>query len=144
MIGYKFPLIIKVCEVCGCDYEGVAHRKYCDVCTNNRRKKYRREHGISGNLGRVRKFKSKRIPYKVADVMERDNHTCQICGVKTPIKLRGKHKDRSPEIDHIVPLAKGGADTYDNVQCLCRKCNQKKGDKMIGQLRMPIGMCITH
>lgn len=34
------------------------------------------------------------------------------------------------EIDHIVPLAKGGQDSSDNLQCLCMKCNRKKGSKL--------------
>lgn len=31
------------------------------------------------------------------------------------------------EFDHIIPYAKGGAATVDNVQLLCRRCNLKKG-----------------
>lgn len=31
------------------------------------------------------------------------------------------------EIDHIVPLEKGGTNTSDNLQPLCAPCNKKKG-----------------
>lgn len=31
-------------------------------------------------------------------------------------------------VDHIIPLARGGPDTYENKQVLCRKCNLLKGD----------------
>ncbi|QDV59457.1 HNH endonuclease [Rosistilla oblonga] len=34
------------------------------------------------------------------------------------------------EFDHIVPVAKGGSNSDKNVQLLCRKCNQKKSDKI--------------
>ena len=33
------------------------------------------------------------------------------------------------EIDHIVPLSKGGAKEYDNLVCSCPHCNALKGDK---------------
>lgn len=34
------------------------------------------------------------------------------------------------EIDHIIPLAKGGAHTYENVQATHPFCNRRKGAKM--------------
>jgi len=30
-------------------------------------------------------------------------------------------------LDHIVPLAMGGADEVENLQCSCKACNQFKG-----------------
>lgn len=61
-------------------------------------------------------------------VFERDKWRCQLCGVKTPRKLRGTIDDRAPELDHIMPLALGGAHSYLNTQCACRKCNGAKSD----------------
>jgi 5-methylcytosine-specific restriction endonuclease McrA len=61
-------------------------------------------------------------------VFDRDKWTCQICGVKTPRKLRGTYDDRAPELDHIMPLSLGGAHSYLNTQCACRKCNAFKGN----------------
>lgn len=34
------------------------------------------------------------------------------------------------EFDHIVPVAKGGSNTDNNVQLLCRRCNLKKSDNI--------------
>lgn len=52
----------------------------------------------------------------------RDNYTCKCCGISahnTPNLLL--------EIDHIIPVSKGGQTSEDNLQCLCWKCNRSKG-----------------
>ncbi|MEN6365650.1 MAG: HNH endonuclease [Thermoguttaceae bacterium] len=43
--------------------------------------------------------------------------------------------------DHILPLSQGGKDTLDNIQTLCTKCNQAKGDRNIplNELREIVG-----
>ncbi|MGX7196765.1 HNH endonuclease [Enterococcus olivae] len=56
----------------------------------------------------------------------RDDHTCQICGAST--------KEQSLlllEIDHIIPISKGGLSSPDNLQTLCWKCNRTKSDKIL-------------
>lgn len=53
-------------------------------------------------------------------IYERDGYRCRICGRKT----------NDLEIDHIIPIAKGGKSTYDNLQTLCHRCNYNKGDKL--------------
>ena len=54
----------------------------------------------------------------------RDNYKCCSCSlgiVDEPNLLL--------EIDHKIPLSKGGITTYDNLQTLCWKCNRTKGAK---------------
>lgn len=53
------------------------------------------------------------------EVWERDNFTCQICGVR-----------RHLAIDHVVPESKGGLMVVSNLQTLCRSCNSKKGNRV--------------
>lgn len=65
-------------------------------------------------------------------ILNRDKWRCYLCGVSTPRRLRGSIDDRSPEVDHVVPLARGGNHTEGNLRCCCRKCNQKKADNVIG------------
>lgn len=74
-------------------------------------------------------------PVSRLKVFERDGWRCQCCGTKTPKKLKGTVDDRAPELDHRVPLALGGAHTYENCQLACRRCNSKKGGtKTLGQM----------
>lgn len=40
-------------------------------------------------------------------------------------------KERLLEMDHIIPVAKGGCTVEENLQTLCWKCNRSKGDKII-------------
>lgn len=58
-------------------------------------------------------------------IKERDNYTCQCCGNST-------HEEPNLllEIDHIIPIAKGGITSEENLQTLCWKCNRSKSDKM--------------
>jgi 5-methylcytosine-specific restriction endonuclease McrA len=67
-------------------------------------------------------------------IFERDRWRCQLCGRNTPKALRGKNQPASPELDHIVPLSRGGPHTYANTQCACRECNGNKGATIMGQL----------
>lgn len=69
-------------------------------------------------------------------VFERDGWRCQLCGIKTPIRLRGTYDCRAPELDHIVPISLGGEHSYRNTQCSCRKCNAAKSNTLLGQLRL--------
>lgn len=67
-------------------------------------------------------------------VFDRDKWRCQLCGIKTPKSKRGSYDDNAPELDHIVPISKGGAHSYLNTQCSCRQCNIAKSDVPRGQL----------
>mgnify|MGYP002566474222 FL=1 len=56
------------------------------------------------------------------NVLKRDNFTCQKCGatVLDGIKL---------EVDHIIPVSKGGKTNMSNLQTLCNRCNKGKSNK---------------
>ena len=61
-------------------------------------------------------------PYKGVNltrqnIFKRDNFECQYCSTK-----------RDLTIDHVVPRAKGGGDSWTNLVTACKRCNAKKGD----------------
>lgn len=51
-------------------------------------------------------------------IKEKYKYFCPACGLKEPeIKLT---------VDHIIPLSRGGENTIDNIQPLCKTCNGRK------------------
>lgn len=58
-------------------------------------------------------------------IKKRDNFTCKSCNVSL---------DQEPhlllEIDHIVPISRGGLTEESNLQTLCWRCNRSKGAKI--------------
>ena len=59
-------------------------------------------------------------------IKRRDEYTCQSCGAST-----AQQDLLLLEVDHIIPVAKGGLSTEDNLQTLCWKCNRTKSDKIL-------------
>jgi len=49
-------------------------------------------------------------------ILKKYGYRCARCG--SPSNL---------ELDHIIPLSRGGATSVRNLQVLCRSCNRKKG-----------------
>jgi 5-methylcytosine-specific restriction endonuclease McrA len=79
-----------------------------------------------------------RIPFKKIvlsrkNILRRDGHRCQYCGrVDVPLT-----------VDHVIPRARGGEDSWENLVAACVRCNNKKGDRLPGEsmmnlLRKPI------
>ena len=58
-------------------------------------------------------------------IKSRDNYACKICGLSVI-----DERNLLLEIDHIIPLSKGGTTTERNLQTLCWKCNRSKGAKI--------------
>lgn len=55
-------------------------------------------------------------------IYDRDGHRCRRCGIS--------ERFAQLEIDHIIPISKGGKTTYDNLQTLCHKCNVEKSNSL--------------
>lgn len=62
------------------------------------------------------------VPFSRANVYARDEHRCQYCGSAfDPAHLT---------FDHVVPVARGGLKTWENIVTCCIPCNRRKGDKL--------------
>lgn len=58
-------------------------------------------------------------------IKSRDNHTCRYCSVSVVTEPH-----LLLEVDHIIPISKGGLSTPDNLQTLCWRCNRTKSNKV--------------
>lgn len=106
------------------------YQRLCPVCSSVRAKAQKRAARCA------RKALQRSVTVERFDpivVLRRDGWKCHICGRKTPERYRGTYRDDAPELDHIVPLAKGGEHSKANTACACRACNIAKSDRILGQ-----------
>lgn len=64
------------------------------------------------------------------NIFIRDNYTCQYCGKRKSVK--------ELQLEHVIPRAQGGIDSWTNLVCSCGKCNNKKGAKTPKQAGMKL------
>ena len=74
-----------------------------------------------------------RLPFKKIvlsrkNILRRDGHRCQYCG-RAEVPLT---------VDHVIPRARGGQDTWENLVAACVRCNNKKGDRLPGEAMMTL------
>ena len=118
--GALLPLGVRTCENCKHDHKKAhAHRKEI-----KRRLKLRcveRDNDIT-----------------LEKLYERDNGVCYLCGrlcnwndykVINGAFIVGK---TYPTIEHVIPISRGGSDTWNNTRLACLYCNSKKSDKVAG------------
>jgi 5-methylcytosine-specific restriction endonuclease McrA len=63
-------------------------------------------------------------------ILARDGYRCQYCG----------HTAHDLTVDHIIPKRLGGATSWENLVCCCKRCNTRKGDKTLTQ----VGFTLPH
>ncbi len=59
------------------------------------------------------------------EVFKRDSFTCRYCGEQTPKTVL--------EVDHVIPVSKGGGDEPENLATSCYKCNRGKSAVLLSQ-----------
>jgi 5-methylcytosine-specific restriction endonuclease McrA len=63
----------------------------------------------------------------IAHLIARNGTKCHICGIETDASVRALE----PTIDHVIPIALGGAHVLANVKLAHRVCNSLKGDRKL-------------
>lgn len=61
------------------------------------------------------------VKFSRRNVALRDNHTCAYCGA------RGRADEMN--LDHVVPVSRGGRSSWDNVVLSCYGCNSRKDNR---------------
>ncbi|KAI8465124.1 MAG: hypothetical protein J3K34DRAFT_461561 [Monoraphidium minutum] len=69
-------------------------------------------HDIAGRVALTRR-----------NILSRDKHACQYCGSRSNLTL-----------DHVLPVCRGGRNTWENLVTCCMHCNQRKGGSLLRDL----------
>lgn len=71
-----------------------------------------------------------KVKFSRLNVFSRDKFTCQYCGSQPGTK--------DLTYDHVLPRARGGKTTWENIVTCCVPCNSKKADRTPKEARMTL------
>ena len=72
------------------------------------------------------RIRRKEIVLSRKNILKRDNHECQYCGVRSVPMT----------IDHIIPRKRGGEDSWYNLIAACVQCNTHKGNRTPNEAKL--------
>jgi len=70
-------------------------------------------------------------PGDLRAIVDRDKSQCVYCQCELDYTKSGGNTDRDASFDHIIRLCDGGSNTYENIVCACRGCNQRNAKKSL-------------
>ena len=70
------------------------------------------------------------VKFTRRNLFARDGNICQYCGRRYGIS--------ELSLDHIVPRAQGGGNSWENVVCCCVQCNVRKGGRTPEEAQMQL------
>ena len=92
-----------------CRQKRNSRSKFCDICGTP----------LEEREGRIK------LPHGMKEkVFRKDGYRCRMCGAS-------KEDGIELTIDHIIPLSTGGTNDLDNLQTLCRECNENKANLIL-------------
>ena len=62
------------------------------------------------------------VKFSRINIFTRDGYVCQYCNKK--------HRTEDLTFDHIIPIARGGKKTWENIVTACWRCNNRKSGRM--------------
>ena len=68
------------------------------------------------------------VKFSRMNIFTRDQYTCQYCWKS--------FRTEELTFDHVVPIAKGGGKTWDNIVTACWRCNNKKSGRTPAEAQM--------
>lgn len=83
-----------------------------------------------GNRYRARKLAAVVEMVDYAAIAERDRNVCHICGIEVDLTV-GTYHPMARTFDHVIPLARGGEHSMQNVKVAHRLCNTRKRDNLL-------------
>ena len=129
----------RTCKNCGVVFYSDTHRVLCDKCKKDTIRISHRKYYKSKEIKRRIKIQSAMVDndITVQALAERDNNICYLCN--KPVDFSDYYDNgvtiicgnNYPSIDHVIPLAKGGLHSWDNVKLAHRICNSIKSDNLV-------------
>lgn len=117
------------CSVEGCESAVIAK----GMCGSHYAKDWRSENvERSRDTARSRRALRREVrveSFSSREVFERDGWVCGLCSEPIPRDVLWPDL-RSPSIDHVVPIARGGEHSLANVQAAHLSCNSRKQDRV--------------
>ena len=70
------------------------------------------------------------VPFSRKNIFLRDGYRCQYCGKKGT--------SETLTVDHVIPISRGGKDSWTNVATACKQCNNYKGNSLLEESDMEL------
>lgn len=119
---------LKSCSVCGALFYGSPRKKTCsDKCSKRIKSHY---DNMKKRRRRKDSWTSESSTITLEKLFVRDKGICWICGGKCD-KDVDSNDNMYPSVDHVIPISRGGKDSWDNVKLAHRLCNTLKGAKVL-------------
>lgn len=101
-----------------------------NCCSEYCTKRYQKEHSKTLNKKRLKQIKENGKVDKditITKLMKIHDSKCYLCQTVVSLNKADGIGKSYANIEHIVPISRGGTHTWDNVSLSCSECNCKKG-----------------